>query len=204
MLANREIDFFISSHEHFDHFWGLPVTLKYYPDITIYAPDTFYPEGRQYITDAGHRGKVVWTKGITKLFPGAALYTFPVPIICRVFGEHSLFFNVKDKGLVLVTGCCHQGIIQFASAARKDIKFSKLYGIYGGLHISPFEDWDPKYDDLVIAFRDYGFDRMGCNHCTGIVTARKFVDAGYPVVKGTARFRSKDTAYLGNGDTIEF
>jgi hypothetical protein len=34
--------------------------------------------------------------------------------------------------------------------------------------------------------------------------SKKFIEAGYPVVKGTARFRSKDVAYLGNGDTIEF
>jgi 7,8-dihydropterin-6-yl-methyl-4-(beta-D-ribofuranosyl)aminobenzene 5'-phosphate synthase len=45
---------------------------------------------------------------------------------------------------------------------------------------------------------------VGCNHCTGIVTAKKFIDAGYPVVEGTARFRTKDKAYLGNGDTIRF
>ena len=45
---------------------------------------------------------------------------------------------------------------------------------------------------------------MGCNHCTGLITAQKFVDAGYPVVKGTARFRSKTTNYLGNGDVIKF
>ena len=44
----------------------------------------------------------------------------------------------------------------------------------------------------------------GCNHCTGLITAQKFVDAGYPVVKGTARFRSKTTNYLGNGDVIKF
>ena len=205
MLMKKEIDFLVISHEHFDHFWGLPVTIKYYPDITIYVPEGFYPEGKQYLKDSGHRGKVITTKpGLTPIFPGCALFTFAIPIICRVYGEESLYFNVKDKGLVCVTGCCHQSIIQFATTGRNTIKFKKLYGVYGGLHISPFEDWDPKYDDLVIAFKNYDFEKVGCNHCTGIVTAKKFIEAGYPVVKGTARFRSKDTAYLGNGDIIEF
>ena len=58
--------------------------------------------------------------------------------------------------------------------------------------------------DLVIALGDYGFERIGCNHCTGHLTAKKFVAAGYPVVRGTARFRSSSPDYLGNGDTIEF
>jgi len=205
MLENKEIECLFISHEHFDHFWGLPVTLKYDPEITIYAPDSFYPEGRQYIKDSGHRGKVYYVKpGLHPLFPGCAMYVFPIPIICRVYGELSLYFNVQGAGLVCVTGCCHQSIIRFAETAYREIKYEKLHGVYGGLHISPFEDWDPKYDDLVISLGKYGFEKIGCNHCTGIITAKKFIEAGYPVVRGTARYRSKDTAYLGNSDTIEF
>jgi 7,8-dihydropterin-6-yl-methyl-4-(beta-D-ribofuranosyl)aminobenzene 5'-phosphate synthase len=207
MLANKEIEALFISHEHFDHYWGLPVTLKYDPEITIYIPEGFCPEGLQYLKDAGHKGKVIEVKnGLRKHIPGMASYVFPVPIICRVYGEQSLYFNVKDKGLVSVTGCCHQGIIQFADTAYKEIAYEndQLYGIYGGLHISPFEDWDPKYDDLVISLGDYGFQRIGCNHCTGVLCAKKFITAGYPVIKGSARFRSQDKAYLGNGDTITF
>ena len=207
MLENKEIEALFFSHEHFDHFWGLPVALKYDPEITIYIPEGFYPEGLQYIKDCGHKGKLITVKpGLNKVIPGMASYVFAIPIICRVYGEQSLYFNVAEKGLVSVTGCCHQGIIQFAETAYKEIKYENdnFYGIYGGLHISPFDDWDPKYDDLVISLHDYGFERIGCNHCTGVLCAKKFIAAGYPVVEGTARFRSKDTAYLGNGDTITF
>ena len=52
--------------------------------------------------------------------------------------------------------------------------------------------------------KKWNLQRVGCNHCTGLLTAQKFVDAGYPVVQGTARFRSKTTNYLGNGDIITF
>ncbi|WP_054032159.1 MBL fold metallo-hydrolase [Desulfatitalea tepidiphila] len=207
MLRNREIKALFISHEHFDHYWGLPVTLKYDPTIPIYIPEGFYKEGMQYLKDSGHQGPLHVVKpGLNKMVPGFASYVFAIPIICRVYGEQSLYFNIKDKGLVSVTGCCHQSIIQFAETAYQEIKYDNdnLHGIYGGLHISPFEDWDPKYDDLVISLGKYGFEKIGCNHCTGIVCAKKFISAGYPVVKGTARFRSKDTAYLGNGDTISF
>jgi len=207
MLADNEIEAFIQTHEHMDHFWGFPVVTKYNPNISIYTPSTFYPPGKQYIKDCGHVGK--WTevkKGLHKLQPGAALFMFEVPIIFKVFGEMSLYCNVKDVGLVCITGCCHQGIILFADTAYKELMYEndKLYGLYGGLHISPFDDWDPKYDDLVIGLKKWDLQRVGCNHCTGLITAQKFVDAGYPVVKGTARFRSKTTNYLGNGDVITF
>jgi 7,8-dihydropterin-6-yl-methyl-4-(beta-D-ribofuranosyl)aminobenzene 5'-phosphate synthase len=205
MLMENKIDMFISSHEHFDHFWGVPVVYKYAPTIKTYYPKGFYPEGLDYFNVAGHRGERIETApGLTVLFPGAALYNFQTPIICRVFGEQSLFFNIKDRGLVTVTGCCHQGILQFASVAQRAVEAKKLYGLYGGLHVSPFEEWDPKYDDLVAVFKKWGFEKVACNHCTGILTARKLVEAGIGIVQGTARFRSKDKAYLGNGDTVMF
>jgi 7,8-dihydropterin-6-yl-methyl-4-(beta-D-ribofuranosyl)aminobenzene 5'-phosphate synthase len=207
MLKNNEIEAFIISHEHFDHFWGAPVTFKYAPNITTYIPEGFYPEGLQYLQDAGHKGKLVKVKpGLNPIIPGLATFNFAVPIICRVYGEQSIYANVKDLGLVSITGCCHFGIIQFSETAFKEIKYEKdqLYGIYGGLHISPFEDWDPKYDDLVLSLGKYGFQKIGCNHCTGLMCAKKFVDAGYPVIKGTARHRTKETNYLGNGDKIGY
>jgi len=207
MLRNREIEALIISHEHFDHFWGVPVTYKYDPTITTYIPEGFYPEGLQYIKDSGHQGKVITIKpGLNPLIPGLSTYVFAVPIICRVYGEQAIFANVKDHGLVSITGCCHFGIIQFSETAFREIKYEKdqLYGIYGGLHISPFEDWDPKYDDLVLALGKYDFQKIGCNHCTGLLCAKKFVDAGYPVVRGTAQYRSRETVYLGNGDRIGF
>lgn len=181
--------------------------MKYNPNLKVIIPEGFYEEGLQYIKDSGHTGELIVAKnGLYELEPGLATYVFDVPIICRVFGEQSLYVNVEDKGLVSITGCCHQGIIKFANTAYNELKYDKdnMYGIYGGLHISPFEDWDPKYDDLVISLGKWGFEKIGCNHCTGLLTAEKFIKAGYPVVKGTAQYRSKSKAYLGNGDVISF
>ena len=153
----------IVTHEHFDHFLGIPVTYKYDPTITTYIPEGFYPEGLQYLKDAGHKGELIKVKpGLNPIIPGLATFVFAVPIICRVYGEQSIYANVKDHGLVSITGCCHQGIIQFAETAFKEVKYEKdqLYGIYGGLHISPFEDWDPKYHDLVLSLGKYGFQKI--------------------------------------------
>ena len=67
-----------------------------------------------------------WTevpKGLHTLQPGVALYQFDCPIIFKVFGEMSLYCNVKDVGLVSITGCCHQGIILFADTAYKELAY---------------------------------------------------------------------------------
>lgn len=207
LLKSGEIEALIVSHEHFDHYWGLPATMKYNNKLPMYLHKGFYKEGLQYAKDSGYKGDpIIVDKEMTLIRPGMMLVKFDVPIICRTFGETSLAFNVKDKGLVLISGCNHQGILQMTSTAYQKLKYDndRFYGIYGGLHISPFEDWDPKYDDLVISLGKWKFEKVGCNHCTGHLTAKKFVERGYPVVRGTARFRSSSPDYLGNGDTITF
>jgi 7,8-dihydropterin-6-yl-methyl-4-(beta-D-ribofuranosyl)aminobenzene 5'-phosphate synthase len=57
MLMNREIEALFISHEHFDHFWGIPVTYKYDPTITTYIPEGFYPEGLDYMKQVGAQGQ---------------------------------------------------------------------------------------------------------------------------------------------------
>ncbi len=216
MLAKKEIEFLVQSHEHMDHFFGIQAVLKHNQNIPIYVPKGFYQEGFDLLkgkafpkakvkNDYPHKGivTVLDSSKVNMLYPGVALMTFDVPIILRVFGEQAFVFNVKDKGLVLVTGCCHMGIISYMEAVRKKVKGGeKIYAIQGGLHISPFEDWDPQYDDLIMAFHKYGVQKIGANHCTGYITAEKMIKAGLPLVKGTARNMSKRDIYLGNGDEL--
>ena len=216
MLAKKEIEFLVQTHEHIDHFFGIESVTKHYPDIPIYVPKGFYQEGFDLLkgkafpkakvkNDYPHKGKltVLDSSKVNILYPGIALMTFDVPIILRVFGEQAFVFNVKDKGIVLVTGCCHMGIISYMEAVRKKIKGGeKVYAVQGGLHISPFEDWDPQYDDLILAFNKYGVQKIGANHCTGYITAEKMIKAGLPMVRGTARNMTKRDIYLGNGDEL--
>ncbi len=188
MLANKEIEALIIS-EGFDLLKG-----KAFPKAHVK-------------NDHPHTGKldVMDSSKIRPIYPGVALVTFDVPIITRVFGEQAFIFNIKDKGLALVTGCCHMGIITYMEFAKKRIVGGeKIYGVQGGMHISPFEDWDPQYDDLVLALHKYGIEKLGPNHCTGYVTAEKMIAAGLPVIKGTARNGSKRNIYLGNGDKLVF
>jgi 7,8-dihydropterin-6-yl-methyl-4-(beta-D-ribofuranosyl)aminobenzene 5'-phosphate synthase len=218
MLKNREIDFLFISHEHLDHFWGLETVLKYDPEIKIIIPSTFYPEGMHYLKGAEfitpgarngipHRGKLVQCKPgqINKLYNGCASVAFDLPIVIRVRGEESLFFNVKDKGMVCVTGCCHQSILTFADFAQKKILGGdNMYGVYGGLHIAPFGPMNPQREHIVKGMAKYKFEKIACNHCTGEVAVKKMIDLGYPVVRGSAKFGSKSDLYVGNGDEVFF
>lgn len=218
MLKAKKIDYLYITHEHLDHYWGLEATLENDPTIKMLIPSTFYPEGMHFLSGAQYllphaknlipyKGKLAQLKPgkVHKLFPGVASVTFDFPIIVRVEGEQSLFFNVKDKGIVIVTGCCHRGILNVADFSRKSLKNgAKLYGLYGGLHIDPFEKWSPKAQKVVKDLGKYKFKKIAANHCTGHKAIHHMVELGYPVVRGTARYGSKSKEYIGNGDIVVF
>jgi 7,8-dihydropterin-6-yl-methyl-4-(beta-D-ribofuranosyl)aminobenzene 5'-phosphate synthase len=221
MLKTGEIEFLFISHEHMDHWWALEAVLKYNPEIKIFIPSTFYPEAMHFISGAEflksgarnripHRGKLVQIEPEIpiKLYDGCAAVAFDMPTFVRVRGEESLYFNVKDKGIVCVTGCCHQTILTLAACAQgKILGGENIYGVYGGLHIAPFVPFGSlnKYQEqLIKGMAKYKFQKIACNHCTGLPAVQKMVELGYPVVEGTARFGSKSKLYVGNGDEVLF
>ena len=218
MLRNGEIEFLIISHEHLDHFFALETTLKYNPEIKVIIPSTFYPEGMHFLNGAtfnkchaenriAHRGELVKLKlgTINKLYPGVAAVNFDCRPIIRIRGEESIFVNVKDKGMVLITGCCHQNTITFANFGRDKIKGGdKMYGLYGGLHIAPFGPINKDREFIIQEMGKYNFKMIACNHCTGLAAVERMVELGYPVVKGTARYGSRSKLFVGNGDQVLF
>jgi 7,8-dihydropterin-6-yl-methyl-4-(beta-D-ribofuranosyl)aminobenzene 5'-phosphate synthase len=206
MLTRGEIDCLIISHEHFDHFWGIGATLKFCPAITIYVPEGFHPEGFALIARLGHTGQVLTTRAgeMLQLFPGAALVQFPMTTLLQVQGENVLYFNVANRGLTMVTGCGHGGVLNLLDHARRTFAGGdNIYAVYGGLHISPFEEWDAQREQIVRALGGYGLSRVACNHCTGVKAVEAMIAAGLPVVRGTGRHGSKTDLFVGNGDVLE-
>lgn len=218
MLKDGQIEALFISHEHLDHLWGLETVLRLRSDITIMLPATFHREGEQFIQGASfdkagcrnsvrHSGKLIRHApgGVHKLAEGVAAATFDLPIILGVQGEQSLYANVAGKGVVCITGCCHQTITRFADYARETLAGAdKLHGLYGGLHIAPFGPLKPEQEAMVRAIGGYGFEKIACNHCTGLPAVEMMTGLGYPVVRGSGRDGSASDLYVGNGDTVRF
>lgn len=206
MLARGEIEALVISHEHFDHFWGIRSTLRHRPDIPIYVPEGFRPEGFDFIAGAGHTGRVevVPPGAPLGLMPGLAVVAFPMETLGQVRGENVLYARVAGRGMNMVTGCGHGGVLELLEYARRNLEGGDtIYSVYGGLHISPFEEWDDEREEVIRSLAKIGIRRVGCNHCTGEKAVRKMIDAGMPVARGTARFGSKTDLFLGNGDALE-
>jgi 7,8-dihydropterin-6-yl-methyl-4-(beta-D-ribofuranosyl)aminobenzene 5'-phosphate synthase len=50
--------------------------------------------------------------------------------------DQALILNIKDKGLVIITGCGHAGIINTLNYAKELTDEDRLYAVLGGMHLS--------------------------------------------------------------------
>jgi 7,8-dihydropterin-6-yl-methyl-4-(beta-D-ribofuranosyl)aminobenzene 5'-phosphate synthase len=50
-------------------------------------------------------------------------------------GEQAVFFKVKGKGLVVLSGCAHAGIVNTIKQAQKVAGTDKIHAIMGGFHL---------------------------------------------------------------------
>jgi len=51
--------------------------------------------------------------------------------------EHATCFNVKDKGLVVISSCGHVGIVNSVKQAQEVSGIQKVHAIVGGFHLGP-------------------------------------------------------------------
>ena len=53
------------------------------------------------------------------------------------YHEHATVFNVKDRGLVVVSSCSHRGVVNAIKQAQEVSGVTKLHGLIGGFHLGP-------------------------------------------------------------------
>jgi 7,8-dihydropterin-6-yl-methyl-4-(beta-D-ribofuranosyl)aminobenzene 5'-phosphate synthase len=54
--------------------------------------------------------------------------------------EIALVFNVRDKGLVVITSCAHSGVVNTVDYAKKITGVSKVLAVIGGMHLTAATD----------------------------------------------------------------
>ena len=50
--------------------------------------------------------------------------------------DQAIVLNIKDKGLVVITGCAHAGIINIIKYAKELSGEDRIYGVIGGMHLT--------------------------------------------------------------------
>ena len=89
----------------------------------------------------------------------------------KLFEEHtfrdeiSLYINIEDKGLVILTGCGHVGIVNTIKHAQKITRIKKVHAIIGGFHK---ENLSSEAIKSAVGFIEQLDPKVTCGvHCTG-------------------------------------
>jgi len=105
-----------------------------------------------------------------------------------VLDDQAVIVNVRDKGLVVLTGCGHAGVVNIARYARRLTGDQPLHAVIGGFHLN-----GPTFEPLISKVLD---DLAALDpqvlvpaHCTGWraqhAMAARFGDAFVPDAVGT-------------------
>ncbi|MGH8991326.1 MAG: MBL fold metallo-hydrolase [Acidimicrobiia bacterium] len=91
--------------------------------------------------------------------------------------EHATCFNVKDRGLVVISSCGHAGIVNTVKAAQAASGVEKVHAVLGGFHLAPAQE--PYVVQVVDALKEINPDYLVPMHCSG-KTFTRLADAAMP------------------------
>ena len=105
-----------------------------------------------------------------------------------IHDDQAVVFHVKDKGLVILTGCGHAGAINTIHHAQKLTGIENVYAVLGGFHLTG-AIFEPIISPTVAALKELNPALIVPAHCTGWkathAIARELPDAFVPNSVGT-------------------
>ncbi|MBU4055222.1 MAG: MBL fold metallo-hydrolase [Proteobacteria bacterium] len=80
--------------------------------------------------------------------------------------DTALVIHVKGKGLIIVSGCAHAGIVNTVRHAQRVTGISNVHAVMGGFHLTG-PVFEPIIDETVAALKAIKPDYIIPTHCTG-------------------------------------
>jgi 7,8-dihydropterin-6-yl-methyl-4-(beta-D-ribofuranosyl)aminobenzene 5'-phosphate synthase len=161
----------VLSHAHGDHTGGLAGLLAVNKEITVYLPRSFRTSFKE---QAKTHARVVEVHEPMEIAEG--VYT--TGEMRRGLVEQALVLVTNrgpsassGRGLVVVTGCAHPGIVEMVHRA-KQIGGNGIYLAIGGFHLSVASRREIK--DIIADFRRLEVQKVAPCHCTGKQAMKMF------------------------------
>ena len=94
----------------------------------------------------------------------------------QMLDDMSLVVNVRGKGLVVVTGCGHAGIVNIVKHARAITGIDRIEGVIGGLHLIE-AGWEERIEKTAAALPAFDPGWVIAGHCTGFAALKQISTA---------------------------
>jgi 7,8-dihydropterin-6-yl-methyl-4-(beta-D-ribofuranosyl)aminobenzene 5'-phosphate synthase len=163
----KKIDFLVLSHEHGDHTGGIPAFIKMKTGIPVIIPVSFSDSFKKKMVGFGLEPLLVKEPAkICENLYTSGEFAYRIP-------EQALVLNTK-KGLVVITGCSHPGIIEMLKVIESS--FGKnIYIVFGGFHL--LEKNEKEMNSIISEMKALGVVKCGATHCTGDKQIKMFKDS---------------------------
>ena len=160
----KDINMIVLSHIHGDHTGGLLGILEMNSELTLYLPKSFPNDFKKGVES--YKAKVVEIGDPIEITENVST----TGELGTWIKEQSLIVKTT-KGLVVITGCAHPGIVEILKEVKK-ITEEDIYLVLGGFHLSG--TGDPELKKIVKSFRELGVKKVAPCHCSGDRTRELF------------------------------
>jgi 7,8-dihydropterin-6-yl-methyl-4-(beta-D-ribofuranosyl)aminobenzene 5'-phosphate synthase len=134
-------------------------------------------ESRKPVPVAGGRilvtGEIERTTGFEKGLPNAYTEHDGELVKDPVNDDQSLVIHLKGKGLVVISGCAHSGIINTLLYSKKISGVDRLHAVLGGFHLSG-PQFEPIIEETIDSLKKMNPKIFVPMHCTGWKAVHRF------------------------------
>jgi 7,8-dihydropterin-6-yl-methyl-4-(beta-D-ribofuranosyl)aminobenzene 5'-phosphate synthase len=151
------------SHDHWDHTGGLWKLLELKPRLKVYGCPHFSHEFKDKVQC--FKGELIELERYMEILKNVFLTgetsgTYKGKFI----PEQALVLNTS-KGITLITGCAHPGIVKMLKKVQENFPAKGIYAVLGGFHLM---DTDRRAIEIIVErFREMNVKKAGPTHCSG-------------------------------------
>jgi 7,8-dihydropterin-6-yl-methyl-4-(beta-D-ribofuranosyl)aminobenzene 5'-phosphate synthase len=118
-------------------------------------------------------GEIERTTTFEKGLPNAYMEQGGELVKDAIIDDQSLVMHLRGKGLAVISGCAHSGIINTLLYSKKISRVDRLYAVLGGFHLSG-PQFEPIIEETIESMKKMNPKIFVPMHCTGWKAIHRF------------------------------